>query len=160
MRRFLFNLRPASLGDVGLVGTLQRLISEYRDYTGLTVEATLPESLDLGREAELVVFRVVQEALHNIHKHAEAGHIRIEVTRRPESWTVQISDDGRGFAPDTAGGEVHSGLVGIRERAAIIGGSLAVQSRPGHGTHLTLTIPVGADRAVPAPSAATRQPGG
>ncbi|MDQ2807181.1 MAG: sensor histidine kinase [Chloroflexota bacterium] len=157
VRRFLFNLRPASLGAVGLVGTLQRLISEYRDYTGLPVEATLPENLDLGREAELVVFRVVQEALHNIHKHAAASRILIEVARQAEGWAVHIADDGRGFAADSAGGEVHSGLVGIRERAAIIGGSLDVQSRPGHGTRLTLTIPVVVpDRAGPTP----QQPGG
>ena len=161
VRRFLFNLRPASLGDVGLVGTLQRLISEYRDYTGLPVEATLPESLDLGREAELVVFRVVQEALHNIHKHAEASRILIEVAHQPGSWTVHIADDGRGFALDSAGGEVHSGLIGIRERAAIIGGSLAVQSQPGHGTRLTLTIPVAeSERAVVPPTPAPQQPGG
>ncbi len=160
VRRFLFNLRPASLGDVGLVGTLHRLIGEYRDYTGLPIEATLPESLDLGREAELVVFRVVQEALHNIHKHAGAGRITIEAARQPGSWAVQIADDGRGFAPD-AGGEVHSGLVGIRERAAIIGGSLDVQSRPGQGTRLTLTIPIaGLERAIPAPPPSTHQPGG
>jgi len=160
VRRFLFNLRPASLGAVGLVGTLQRLISEYRDYTGLPVEATLPESLDLGPEAELVVFRVVQEALHNIHKHAAASCIRIEVARQPGGWAIHIADDGRGFAPDTAAGEVHSGLVGIRERAAIIGGSLALQSRPGHGTRLTLTVPLGADQAAPFPAPATHQPGG
>ena len=83
VRRFIFNLRPASLKEVGLVGTLQRMIGEYREHTELEVDATLPETLALDPDQELVVFRVVQEALHNIQKHAGAGRVEVEVARRP-----------------------------------------------------------------------------
>lgn len=142
VRRFIFNLRPAALKDMGLAGTLHRMVREYREATGLEVDATLPESITLTPAQELAVFRVVQEALQNIYKHAGASHVAVEVARRPNDWIVTVTDDGRGFesAANTRA-EVSSGLVGIRERAAIIGGSLDVTSAPGQGTRLTLTIP-------------------
>jgi two-component system sensor histidine kinase DegS len=142
VRRFIFNLRPAALKDMGLAGTLHRMVREYREATGLEVDATLPESINLTPAQELAVFRVVQEALQNINKHAGASHVSVEVARRPNDWLVTVTDDGRGFeSAANSRAEVSSGLVGIRERAAIIGGSLDVTSAPGQGTRLTLTIP-------------------
>jgi two-component system sensor histidine kinase DegS len=157
VRRFIFNLRPASLKEVGVVGTLQRMIAEYREYTGLDVRVTLPESMELGQDQELVVFRVVQEALHNVQKHAVAGRVEVEVARGSGGWVITVADDGRGFEPAAQPGQsrISSGLVSMRERAAIVGGSLEVQSAPGHGTRLTLTIPV-PDTDLAQPNAATR----
>ncbi|HUS16084.1 MAG TPA: sensor histidine kinase [Chloroflexia bacterium] len=156
VRRFIFNLRPASLKDVGLVGTLQRVIGEYREHAGLEVEVTLPESMNLSEEQELVAFRVVQEALHNIQKHAAASRVDVEIAREPDGWIFRITDDGRGFEPSEVGEqpESGSGLVGIRERAAIIGGRLQIGSTPGQGTRVTLTIP-DASAAAPAASHST-----
>ncbi|HMA33534.1 MAG TPA: sensor histidine kinase [Chloroflexia bacterium] len=158
VRRFIFNLRPASLKEVGLVGTLQRMIGEYREHTGLDVRATLPESMDLSPEQELVVFRVVQEAMHNIQKHAGASRVDIEVARRAGGWLITVADDGRGFVPTTDPGrpEMGSGLVGIRERAAIIGGSLEVRSTPGQGSRVILTLSI--PETEPAPTAAAGPP--
>lgn len=160
VRRFIFNLRPASLKEVGLVGTLHRLISDYREYGEIEIQATLPESMGLTPEQELVVFRVVQEALHNIRKHAGASRVDVEVARLPSGWRITIVDDGRGFAltdlpsrPQTG-----SGLLSIRERAAIVGGSLQISSAPGQGTRTTLTIPPGSP-APPAAAGAHNTPG-
>jgi two-component system, NarL family, sensor histidine kinase DegS len=142
VRRFIFNLRPAALKDMGLAGTLHRMVREYREATGLEVDATLPESMNLTPAQELAVFRVVQEALQNVNKHAGASRVTVEVARRPNDWIVTVTDDGRGFeSAANSRAEVSSGLVGIRERAAIIGASLDVTSAPGQGTRLTLTIP-------------------
>jgi two-component system, NarL family, sensor histidine kinase DegS len=142
VRRFIFNLRPAALKDMGLAGTLHRMVREYREATGLEVDATLPESMNLTPAQELAVFRVVQEALQNVNKHAGASRVTVEVARRPNDWIVTVTDDGRGFeSAANSRAEVSSGLVGIRERAAIIGASLDVASAPGQGTRLTLTIP-------------------
>jgi two-component system sensor histidine kinase DegS len=163
VRRFIFNLRPASLKEVGLVGTLQRMISEYREHTELEVQVSLPETLELDPDQELVVFRVVQEALHNIQKHASAARVEVEVARRPGGWVITVADDGRGFMPASAQGrpEIGSGLVSMRERAAIAGGSLEVTSAAGRGTRLTLTIPLpDADPAPGVPGSSPAGPGG
>jgi signal transduction histidine kinase len=158
VRRFIFNLRPAALTEIGLVGTLYHMIAEYRVHAGLEVEATLPENMEIGRDQELVIFRVIQEALHNIQKHAGASHVSVEVARRPGEWVITVADDGRGFAAATQQGQarIGSGLLSMRERAAIVGGSLEVSSAAGHGTRLILTIPV--PDMGPAP--ATTNPGG
>ncbi len=144
VRRFIFNLRPAALQEIGLVGTLRRLIADYQERTGLDVQVTLPEMMPLRPEQELVVFRVVQEALQNVNKHARASHVEIVVTRGPGAWTIVVADDGQGFDPAerTQQARVGSGLLSMRERAGIGGGSLELASAPGRGTRLLLTLPV------------------
>jgi two-component system sensor histidine kinase DegS len=142
VRRFIFNLRPASLSEVGLVVTLRRLVQDYQEQGGFQIRAELPEQVSLSQEQEMAVFRVVQEALHNIHKHAGASHVEIAFTRRSEGvWEITIVDDGRGFDVAAAETRVGSGLVSMRERAAIVSGALEVTSRPGYGAKLTLTVP-------------------
>ncbi len=149
VRRFIFNLRPASLSEVGLVVTLRRLVQDYKEQVGFTIGVELPEQVNLTHEQELAMFRVIQEALHNIHKHAEATHVEIAFARRSDGvWEITIADDGRGFDVAAAETRVGSGLVSMRERAAIVGGTLEVTSRPGYGTKLTLTVP-GGDPPVP-----------
>ena len=144
VRRFIFNLRPASLSEVGLVVTLRRLVQDYKEQVGFTIGVELPEQVNLTHEQELAMFRVIQEALHNIHKHAEATHVEIAFARRGDGvWEITIADDGRGFDVAAAETRVGSGLVSMRERAAIVGGTLEVTSRPGYGTKLTLTVPGG-----------------
>lgn len=143
VRRFLFNLRPASLSEVGLVITLRRLLQDLQDQGTLTIGAVLPEQISLSPDQEMAVFRIIQEGLHNIIKHAEATHVDLAFARQGEGgWEVTIADNGRGFDLGAAANRVGSGLVSMRERAAIIGGTLDLTSRPGYGTKLTLTVPV------------------
>jgi two-component system sensor histidine kinase DegS len=145
VRRFLFNLRPASLSEVGLVTTLRRLIQDLQDQGALTIAAVLPEQISLSPDQEMAVFRIIQEALHNIVKHAEATQVDLAFARQGEGgWEITVADNGRGFDLGASANRVGSGLVSMRERAAIIGGTLDVTSRPGYGTKLTLTVPVSA----------------
>ena len=142
VRRFLFNLRPASLSEVGLVTTVRRLTQDIQDQGTLTIGAVLPEQISLSPDQEMAVFRIIQEALHNIIKHAEATHVDLAFARQSEGgWEITIADNGRGFDLGAAATRVGSGLVSMRERAVIIGGTLDLTSQPGYGTKLTLTIP-------------------
>jgi len=142
VRRFLFNLRPASLSEVGLVTTLRRLVQDIQEQGTLTIGAVLPEQISLSPDQEMAVFRIIQEALHNIIKHAAATHVDLAFARQSEGgWEITIADNGRGFDLGAAATRVGSGLVSMRERAVIIGGTLDLTSHPGYGTKLTLTIP-------------------
>jgi two-component system sensor histidine kinase DegS len=145
VRRFIFNLRPASLTDAGLVATLKYYTSDYSEQTGIKVDLNVSENLLLSSNQELVVFRVIQEALQNIHKHAEANLITIDVQQRPGGpLSVNIVDDGHGFDTKRVrqGRTGSSGLVSMRERASTVGGTLKVESRPGSGTTVTLVLPM------------------
>ena len=145
VRRFIFNLRPASLSDAGLIATLKYYTQDYSEQTGIPVELNVPESLVLSSNQELVVFRVIQEALQNVHKHAEAIGVVIDVQQRPGGpLTVNITDDGHGFDTKRVrqGRTGSSGLVSMRERAATVGGTLKVESRPSGGTTITLVLPM------------------
>lgn len=145
VRRFIFNLRPASLSDAGLVATLKYYTSDYSEQTGIPVELNVTENLTLSSNQELVVFRVIQEALQNIHKHAEANAVTIDVQQRPGGpMSVTITDDGKGFDTKRVrqGRTGSAGLVSMRERAATVGGTLKLESRPGNGTIVTLVLPM------------------
>ena len=145
VRRFMFNLRPASLADAGLLPTLKQYAADYKEQFNVPVELNLPENLLLSANQELVVFRIVQEALQNVHKHAEASQVDINVQRRPNGpLVVTISDDGRGFNHKSVrqNRPTSSGLVSMRERAATVGATLKIDSKPDAGTVITLTMPM------------------
>jgi two-component system sensor histidine kinase DegS len=145
VRRFVFNLRPASLSDVGLVPTLQQHVRDYAEQYGVDVEINVPNNLALSPDQELVVFRVIQEALQNIHKHAEATAITVDLQQRQGGpLIVSVSDNGAGFNHKQVRQRQpsSSGLVSMRERAATVGGTLQIDSKPGSGTTVTLTLPM------------------
>jgi two-component system sensor histidine kinase DegS len=143
VRRFIFDLRPASLTDAGLLPTLRQYTIDYSEQFNVPVELNLPENLVLSANQELVVFRVVQEALQNIHKHAEADEIVVGIQQRPGGpVVVTISDNGKGFQTKGVRRQPSSsGLVSMKERAATVGGNLKIDSLPGTGTTITLTMP-------------------
>lgn len=144
VRRFIFDLRPASLTEIGLTSTLRQYARDYSEQFNVPVEINIPENMALSPNQELVVFRIIQEALQNIHKHAEAGKVDIDILQRQNGpLTLTIADDGRGFDPEAARktSPASSGLVGMRERAATVGGSLKVDSKSGIGTTITLVLP-------------------
>ncbi|MEO8285706.1 MAG: sensor histidine kinase [Chloroflexota bacterium] len=145
VRRFIFNLRPASLTDAGLIATIKYYAQEYVDQFNIPVEVNVPETLNLSSNQELVVFRVIQEALQNIHKHADADQVVVNLQQRPRGpLIVTIADNGKGFDSKLVrqGRTASSGLVSMRERAATVGGTLKVESRNGTGTTITLTLPM------------------
>ncbi len=145
VRRFVFNLRPASLSDVGLITTLRQHTRDYAEQYDVSVELNVPDNLVLSPDQELVVFRVIQEALQNIHKHAGASHVTVDLQQRQGGpLTVTIKDNGKGFNHKVVrqNQPSSSGLVGMRERAATVGGTLQIDSTPGAGTTITLVLPM------------------
>jgi len=145
VRRFMFNLRPASLADAGLLPTLKQYVNDYSEQFTVPVELNLPENLVLSANQELVIFRIVQEALQNIHKHADATRIAINLQRPPSGPLIlTIGDNGRGFNPRAVrqSRPTSSGLVSMKERAATVGATLKIDSNTGLGTTITLTMPM------------------
>jgi signal transduction histidine kinase len=123
------------------VPALERLVEGIRERSGISIDfeaGLLTERLP--SEAETALYRIVQEALTNILKHAEARHISVSLARKPGSVTAVIEDDGRGFDP--ARRVEGLGLLGMRERIALIGGRVAVESRPGAGTTIAVEVPL------------------
>lgn len=141
-RQLAFDLRPTVLDDIGLVPALERLISDLAARTGLAVDLAngLPFTDRLAPAVETVAYRVVQEALTNVVRHAEASTVRVALAGAGRRLNVTINDDGRGF--DTTVQVRHLGLSGMTERASLAGGDLVIASHPGAGTTITLEVPV------------------
>jgi signal transduction histidine kinase len=141
VRRLAVELRPAALDDFGLVPALERLTETFAEQTGISVdlEAALA-SKRLPSETETALYRIVQEALTNVLKHARARRVSISLTRKDGSVTAVIEDDGTGFDPEQAT-EDSFGLTGMRERVALLDGTLQVESSEGGGTTLFVEVP-------------------
>jgi len=140
VRRISRDLRPEALDDLGLVRALEALSQTVTVHSGLRVRRRLPDRLPrLTLEQELVVYRVVQEALTNVVRHAGADRVELDVAVRGEHLRARVTDDGRGFVVDS---EPDGGLTGMRERALLVGGRVDVGSAPGRGTTVTLEVPV------------------
>ena len=142
VRQLAVELRPTALDDFGLVAAVERLTASFSEQTGIAVEfvPNLPEGR-LAPEIETALYRVVQESLTNVVKHARAGHVSVVLTQTGGSVSVVVEDDGVGFEPArTRDGGL--GLVGMRERIGLLGGRVAVESRPGAGTTFVAEVPV------------------
>jgi signal transduction histidine kinase len=141
MRALIFQLRPESLETEGLIAALSREIEVIRSRHGIGVRAALPSAEpDMTSEVKQAVYRIVQEALHNVVKHARARQVDLGLACRAGEVTLEISDDGVGF--DTQGAfPGHLGLRSMRERTATLGGTLEVRSAPAGGTCIRVRIP-------------------
>jgi signal transduction histidine kinase len=141
-------LRPALLDDLGLAPALQFQLEGFLRRSGITCEFSEEGvSEDLPDSVKTCVYRVVQEALHNCEKHSGAGNVRVRVRQLADRLTAEIEDDGHGFVPGEPGAAPRRrglGLLGMRERASIAGGSLAIDSAPGRGARICLNIPLAA----------------
>jgi signal transduction histidine kinase len=141
VRRLAVELRPSALDDFGLVPAIERLTETFSAGSGIAVdlEARLGDER-LPGEIETTLYRLVQEALTNVLKHADAGRVRVSLTREADGVTAVVQDDGAGFdAPGPNGG---LGLTGIRERLGIVGGRLTIDSASGRGTTLLAEVPL------------------
>lgn len=140
-------LRPPVLDDYGLVSALRWYAERFEALTGTSVYVECGEEPQrLAKEVETGLFRIAQEALTNVAKHAEAESVRIGVERTPEGLTLSVADDGKGFERgETGTGEtgLRWGLAIMRERARSLGGELLVESEPGKGTCVTVELRVG-----------------
>ena len=140
MRALIFELRPASLETDGLVAALRTHAAAVRGRSGLPVVVDVPDLERLPIEVEAALFRIAQEALHNVVKHAGARSVRLSLAVDGRLARLAVEDDGAGFDPlRVAGG--HLGLAGMRARAEKLGGRLDVRSEHGRGTRITVEIP-------------------
>jgi two-component system sensor histidine kinase DegS len=146
MRRFMFDLRPISLDDLGLIATMRRLTSEYQDRTGMTCRFNVTGTEKrLSPEIEEALYWVIQEALTNVQRHAKARQVEVNVDIQPDQVGLRIVDDGVGFDPHTyhqSGSRRKLGVLGMKERAAAVGGTFEVRSHPGSGTEVTALVPL------------------
>lgn len=140
MRALIFELRPESLEIEGLVAALFRQVAVLRTRYKLAVEADLEDEPELTLEHKHTLYRIAQEALHNIIKHAHASTVTLLLTRQGNEIVLEIHDDGCGFNP-TNSFPGHFGLRSMQERAMKMGGTLTIESTPGQGTRLHLQIP-------------------
>ena len=146
VRRYCKDLRPSLLDDLGLVDAVEWLTADMQKRTGLRVDLAVDgDRRRLGSRDELLVFRILQEALNNVEHHAHATHARARLLFTRSSLTAVVSDDGRGMAPNgRSGGHPSSrglGLRGMDERTKLLRGVLIMESRTGAGTTITLTVP-------------------
>jgi two-component system sensor histidine kinase UhpB len=141
VRRIARELRPEALDDLGLVSALSALATSVARDAGVHVERRLSSDAGLSADAELVVYRVAQEAVTNIARHAAARRVELVLERRGAVAVLRVCDDGRGFDPHRVRGG--SGVRGMRERAVLVGGRLVLDSAPGRGAEVRLEVPVG-----------------
>ncbi|MGB4482378.1 MAG: sensor histidine kinase [bacterium] len=147
VRKIIFDLRPMALDDLGLVPALRRYLEGLEEREGLVVNlAVFGQEVRLASAVEVGLFRIIQEALHNVSKHARAASARVTLTYSQEQLLLSVRDDGRGFdlreveRGGRAGG--HFGLISMRERAELLGGRFEVKSAPGQGTRITVAVPI------------------
>ena len=139
VRRISQHLRPGVLVDLGLLKSLSSLSSDFTARTGVAVRRDfLPGIPALRADSELVIYRVAQEALTNVARHAQASSVELGISRREDSLVLRVSDDGVGCS----GANVGAGIQGMKERAQMVGGALELRQRSGGGTEVRLEIPI------------------
>ena len=138
-RRIVEDLRPSSLSHLGLVASLEILAREFEERSGLSIATDL-ETVELGGSNQLTVYRLVQESLTNIAKYAEATQVEISLHDLDSYITIEVQDNGKGFAIKDIRPGSH-GLAGMRHRVEAVGGKLEISSTPGNGTHVTAFLP-------------------
>ena len=145
-RRIAADLRPLVLDDLGLVPALEWVVQNFIQRSGVPCELLVDESLELEEPFATNVFRIVQESLANVAKHAQATRVVVELQVSGGLLQLRVQDDGVGFRPADPRKPQSLGIVGLRERARLMHGELEVDSAPGAGTRIDARIPLG-DRA-------------
>ncbi len=141
-RRIAADLRPLLLDDLGLGAAIEWLVHNFTQRTGVACDLDVDDDVDLPEPYATAVFRIVQESLANVAKHAQAKRVSVQIVREPHSAVLRIEDDGVGFEV-AAPRKSHSlGLMGLRERAQLLQGSVSISSQPGAGTRVEISIPV------------------
>ena len=154
-RNLALELRPPELDDVGLVSAIDTYVRAWGERTGVTAELVVTglHEREVPAETGSALYRIVQEALTNVARHAGANHVSVIVEQPDGEVGLIVEDDGRGFDADLLDARAHRerrlGLAGMRERAALAGGTVAVESRPGAGTTVYARLPM--HRASPSP---------
>ena len=144
IRKIIFDLRPMALDDLGLAPTIRGVLDVFREEYGLFTEvAVIGKERRLESHVEIGIFRVVQEALNNIVKHAQASSAKVRIEFAAAGVTVLVEDDGKGF--EMTEGELpsgHYGIMGMRERMQLLNGKLSIKAAPRRGTRVMISVPL------------------
>jgi two-component system CheB/CheR fusion protein len=142
-RHIAYELHPSVLDDLGLVVSLKALCDEFSRTEKMRVDFTAGKLPDLvPQKIASGLYRIAQESLRNVAKHAKAKRLSVELTVRDHGVVLSLEDDGIGFAPQAVKGKGGLGLVSIGERARIVGGTLSIESKPGDGTRISVRVPL------------------
>ena len=144
-RRIAADLRPLVLDDLGLVPAIEWLAQNFTQRFGVPCALDVDEDMELHEPYATAVFRMVQESLANVAKHANASHVQVSVARAEGQVTLRVADDGAGFVPAAPRKPGSLGLAGLRERAQLLKGTVHIDSTPGQGTVVQAHIPVKED---------------
>jgi signal transduction histidine kinase len=152
LHRVIFDLRPSVLDDLGLASAVRWWVARHLTPAGITARLEIEDLEDrLPPTVEIPVFRAVQEALTNVARHAGAKTVLLQMSRAGGTLSVDVEDDGRGFTPAAVATPSETGqglgLLGMRERIEILGGTLTLDSSPGSGTHVAFTVPIPKEEA-------------
>jgi two-component system, NarL family, sensor histidine kinase DegS len=143
VRKIIFDLRPMALDDLGLVPTLRKYTEDFQKRQSIDVKMTIIGSdRRVPSTIEVAVFRLIQESLNNVAKHAKASHVDIRLEFKPQVVHVRVIDDGIGFTPPEKGDRLQFGLMGMKERTKLLQGKMKVDSTVGRGTTLSFSIPL------------------
>jgi PAS domain S-box-containing protein len=143
VRRISTELRPGMLDDLGLAASIEWQARDFEKRTGIICVVHVPaEDIPLPRAQSVALFRIFQEALTNVARHAEALLIEVRLEATSDAFMLQVQDDGRGILAQEIAGLQSLGMLGMRERAKRLGGTFNIQGLPGHGTIVTVSIPV------------------
>ncbi|MFW6238278.1 MAG: sensor histidine kinase, partial [Halanaerobiales bacterium] len=142
VRKIIFDLRPMSLDDLGLLPTLKRYIDKFIRNTEIDINFQVLGNKERLKPAyEVTIFRLVQEALNNIHKHSEASSGKVILEFARQKVNIAISDDGVGFDTENVPEDKY-GLVSMRERCQLVNGELIIHSEKNRGTRINISIPL------------------
>jgi signal transduction histidine kinase len=142
-RRISADLRPLMLDDLGLVPAVEWLVQKFTERHGILCELEIgAPDLELHDPHASAVFRILQESLTNAARHALASRVEVSIDLRDGAVALRVHDDGRGFSPDDPRKPGSFGLMGLRERAYLLGGEVNIASEPGRGTTVEVRIPL------------------
>jgi signal transduction histidine kinase len=142
--QIVWRLRPTVLDDLGLVAALENYVTRWSNHFDIHAElhASGVEPDRLTEEIDTALYRITQEALNNVVKHAQARNVAVLFDRRLDRVSLIVEDDGMGFDVESVGPRQRVGVVGMRERATLLGGTLDIESHPGRGTTVVIRVPV------------------
>jgi signal transduction histidine kinase len=148
LRRIIRRLSPRVLEELGLLAAVRREVREVSRTTGIQAAVELPETLArLNHESEIAIYRIVQEALHNIAKHSGAKNLRLAITSAASTIRIVVEDDGVGFSSRRSQSTQGFGLLGMRERVAALGGNVRIRSLMDKGTRISVTLPMDSENS-------------
>jgi signal transduction histidine kinase len=156
IHRTASDLRPTAIDDLGTFKAIEAYVAEWQEHFGIRVDIqTFGRDDSLPADVAAVLYRLVQEGLTNVLKHANASKVSIVLEKKPDGLALVLEDDGTGFDPENvgriaaAGGRTSGlGLPGMKERVALLGGTIAIESAPGKGSTIFVQIPLEASETV------------